>query len=94
MKRIIPAALLALAAASSVASAQDNEKSIAVKGGIQLKGWMGVVDAKEAKAGLTVDSAKFWGKCKDMHATTGPAITYWNPGMKGTGDYTVKATFS
>jgi len=94
MMRIVPAALLAIAAASSVAHAQDNEKSMAVKGGIQMKGWMGVVDAKEAKAGLTVDSAKFVGMGAGMHATTGPAITYWNPGMKGTGDYTVKATFS
>jgi len=95
MKRIMPAvAVLALAAAPQFLLAQDNEKSIAVKGGIQLKGWMGVVDAKEAKAGLSVDSAKFWGMGAGMHATTGPAITYWNPSMQGKGDYTVKATFS
>jgi hypothetical protein len=55
---------------------------------------MGAVDAKEAAAGMTVDSAKFWTMGKDMHATTGPSITYWNPSMKATGDYTVKATFS
>ena len=94
MKRIIPAAVLALAAVASTAQAQDNEKSMAVKGGIQMKGWMGVVDAKEAKAGLTVDSAKFVGMGAGMHATTGPAITYWNPAMTGKGDFTVKATFS
>ena len=94
MMRIVPAALLAIAAASSVAHAQDNEKSTAVKGGIQMKGWMGVVDAKEAKAGLTVDSAKFVSMGAGMHATTGPAITYWNPSMKAKGDHTVKATFS
>lgn len=92
MKRILPTAALALAAASSVAHAQD--QSISVKGGIQVPGWMGVVDAKEAAAGMTVDSAKFWTMGKDMHATTGPSITYWNPGMKAAGDYTVKATFS
>ena len=74
--------------------AQDGEKSLAVKGGIQMKGWMGVVDAKEAKAGLTVDSAKFVSMGSGMHATTGPAITYWNPTMVGKGDYTVKATFA
>ena len=27
-------------------------------------------------------------------ATTGPAVTYWNPANKATGDYTVKATFN
>ena len=25
---------------------------------------------------------------------TGPAVTYWNPANKATGDYTVKATFN
>ena len=96
MKRFMQgaAAALALALVPQLVQAQDNEKSMAVKGGIQMKGWMGVVDAKEAKAGLTVDSAKFVGMGPGMHATTGPAITYWNPSMKASGDYTVKATFS
>lgn len=96
MKRTM---MVALATATLVlvpqdSQAQDNEKSMAVKGGIQMKGWMGKVDAKEAKAGLTVDSAKFVGMGPGMHATTGPAITYWNPEMMGKGDYVVKATFS
>ncbi len=96
MKRFMQgaAAALALAIVPQLVHAQDSEKSMAVKGGIQMKGWMGVVDAKEAKAGLTVDSAKFVGMGAGMHATTGPAITYWNPSMTGKGDYTVKATFS
>ncbi|WP_439642770.1 hypothetical protein [Gemmatimonas sp.] len=88
------AAALVLALVPQLSQAQDNEKSTAVKGGIQMKGWMGVVDAKEAKAGLTVDSAKFVSMGAGMHATTGPAITYWNPSMNAKGDYTVKATFS
>jgi hypothetical protein len=88
------AAALVLVLVPQLSQAQDNEKSTAVKGGIQMKGWMGVVDAKEAKAGLTVDSAKFVSMGAGMHATTGPAITYWNPSMKAKGDYTVKATFS
>ena len=29
-----------------------------------------------------------------MQVTTGPAVTYWNPANKATGDYTVKATFN
>jgi hypothetical protein len=96
MKRTMQVALAtaALALAPHMVKAQDSEKSMAVKGGILVKGWMGKVDAKEAKAGLSVDSAKFFTMAKDMHATTGPAITYWNPEMKGKGDYVVKATFS
>lgn len=92
MKRVMLVAAAMLM--PQLVQAQDGEKSLAVKGGIQMKGWMGVVDAKEAKAGLTVDSAKFVSMGSGMHATTGPAITYWNPSMVGKGDYTVKATFS
>lgn len=97
MKRTMQVALATavLALIPQLTQAQDSEKSMAVKGGIQVKGWMGKVDGKEAKAGLTVDSAKFVTMGKDgMHATTGPAITYWNPSMTGKGDYVVKATFS
>lgn len=96
MKRFMPGAVMALTFAliPQLASAQDNEKSIAVKGGIQVKGWMGKVDAKEKAAGLSVDDAKFFAMGKDLHATTGPAITYWNPTMQGKGDYVVKATFT
>jgi len=96
MKRTTKIVLAAMAVAlvPCLAQAQDNEKSMAVKGGIQVKGWMGKVDAKEATAGLSVDSAKFVTMGPGMHATTGPAITYWNPSMKGTGDYVVKASFS
>ena len=97
MKRTMQVALAtaALALVPQFVQAQETEKSTAVKGGIQMKGWMGKVDGKEAKAGLTVDSAKFVAMGKDgMHATTGPAITYWNPEMQGKGDYVVKATFA
>ena len=96
MKRTMMVALAtaALVLVPQDSQAQDSEKSMAVKGGILVKGWMGKVDAKEAKAGLSVDSAKFFSMAKDLHATTGPAITYWNPEMKGKGDYVVKATFT
>ena len=97
MKRTMQVALAtaALALLPQFGQAQEMEKSTAVKGGIQMKGWKGKVDAKEAKAGLTVDSAKFAAMGKDgMHATTGPAITYWNPKKKAKGDYVVKATFT
>jgi len=29
-----------------------------------------------------------------FHVTTGPAVSYWNPANKASGDYTVKATFT
>ncbi|MFN9119810.1 MAG: hypothetical protein ACK5XT_17540 [Gemmatimonas sp.] len=96
MKRLVhgAATMLAIALIPQLASAQDTEKSIAVKGGVEVKGWMGKVDDKEAKAGLTENDAKFFAMGKDLHATTGPAITYWNPSMQGKGDYVVKATFT
>lgn len=94
MKRLMQGAATALVLSLVPQLVQAQDKSISVKGGIQVKGWMGAVDAKEAKAGMTIDSAKFVTMGQGMHATTGPSTTYWNPTMKGTGDYTVKATFS
>lgn len=93
MKSVVRAALALAFVAPVVLHAQE-EKVMAVKGGIQVKGWMGKVDANEAKAGMTVDSTKMISMGKDMHATTGPATVYWNPSMKAKGDYTVKATFT
>jgi hypothetical protein len=95
MKPLLKGATLALALSllPSLVHAQE-EKSNAVKGGIQVKGWMGQVDANEAKAGMTIDSAKFVSMGPGMRATTGPATTYWNPSMKASGNYTVKASFS
>jgi hypothetical protein len=71
----------------------DASKAV-VGGGIKVPGWMGKVDAGEAKAGLTVESAKFEREGSGIHVTTGPAIVYWNPANKAMGDYTVKATFT
>ena len=63
-------------------------------GGIKAQGWQGQVDAKEATAGLTVNSASFVKEGNGFKVTTGPAITYWNPSNKASGDYTVKVTFT
>ena len=63
-------------------------------GGIMVPGWMGKVDANEAKAGQTVNNAKLAKDGDAIKVTTGPAISYWNPADKATGSYTVKATFS
>jgi hypothetical protein len=62
-------------------------------GGISVPGWTGKIDAKEAAAGMTLNSAKLAKDSNGLHVTTGPAVTYWNPANKATGDYTVTATF-
>ena len=62
-------------------------------GGISVPGWTGKIDAKEETAGMTLSSAKLTKEGDALHVVTGPAVTYWNPANKATGDYTVKATF-
>lgn len=94
MQSVVKRAAFALAFVVPVMLHAQDEKVTAVKGGIQVKGWMGTVDANEAKAGMTVDSTKMVSMGKDMHATTGPATTYWNSSMVAKGNYTVKATFT
>jgi len=63
-------------------------------GGISVGGWTGKIDAKEAQAGMTLNSAKLAKEGNALHVTTGPAVTYWNPKNKASGDYTVSATFN
>lgn len=97
MRRVLSSAL-ALAAVMLVpgtnAQAQAGETSKSVAGGgISVPGWQGKVDANEEKAGMTVANAKLAKEGDALHVTTGPAIVYWNPANKATGNYTVKATF-
>jgi len=82
--------------ASPAIHAQDaGETSRAVKGGgISVKGWTGKIDANEEKAGRTIDDAKLSEAGGTLMVTTGPAVSYWNPADKASGNYTVKATFS
>ncbi len=61
-------------------------------GGIHAAGWQGMVDPTES--GQKVSDAKLEKQGNDLHVVTGPAITYWNPANKASGDYTVKATFT
>src|SRR5947209_885844 len=70
----------------------DSSRSIA-GGGVSVVGWMGKIDAKEAQAGMTLNSAKFAKEGDAFHVVTGPAVTYWNPANNAAGDYTVRATF-
>jgi hypothetical protein len=87
-------ALFLLAVIPAAGFCQDETSRKVAGGGITAPGWMGKVDASEAKAGQTVDNAKLSPEGKGLHVVTGPAITYWNPANQATGDYTVKATFN
>src|SRR3984957_16074783 len=62
-------------------------------GGVKIAGWNGDVDAAEEKAGMSIKDAKLTQDGDSVHATTGPAATYWMNGANASGDYTVKATF-
>jgi hypothetical protein len=94
MRRVFSSALIVAAVIIPSASvvAQETSKGVA-GGGITAAGWTGQVDANEAKNGMTVNSAKLAKEGDGLHVTTGPAIAYWNPANKASGNYTVKATF-
>ena len=62
-------------------------------GGVKVAGWNGEVDPAEEKAGMSIQDAKLSQEGDSLHATTGPAATYWMNGANASGDYTVKATF-
>ena len=57
-------------------------------------GWTGKVDPNEEKAGKTLNDAKLTQEGDKLHITTGPAVAYWNPANKASGNYTVSATFT
>jgi hypothetical protein len=96
MRLVHASALAAIVAAASVAiGAQGQEAARKVAdGGISVKGWTGKIDAQEEKAGQVLDNAKLAPAGKGLQVTTGPAVTYWNPANKASGNYTVKATFT
>ncbi len=83
---VFAAALAVLA--SPVARGQEANRTVA-GGGISVPGWMGTADR-----GRPVNDAKLTKEGDVLHVTTGPAVTYWNPANKASGDYTVKATFN
>jgi hypothetical protein len=87
-------AIAVLILSPSLIQAQDETSRTVAGGGISVSGWTGKIDANEEKAGQTLNSAKFAQEGKGFHVTTGPAVSYWNPGDKASGNYTVKATFN
>jgi len=80
-------------AGATTALAQDTPRPVA-GGGISVPGWAGKIDAAEASKGAKLEDAKLAKMGNDMHVMTGPAVAYWNPANKATGDYTVKAKFT
>jgi hypothetical protein len=96
--RLVFGYALAVAVVMSVppaVGAQQGETARAVAGGgITAAGWTGKIDANEEKQGQTINNAKLAQEGAGLRVTTGPAVTYWNPANKATGNYTVKATFT
>jgi hypothetical protein len=86
------ATVMLASAASSTRAQMETSRSVA-GGGVNVPGWMGKIDAGEERSGMTLKSAKFAKEGDAIHVTTGPAVVYWNPANKATGNYTVKATF-
>ena len=80
--------VIMLVTGATVALAQETTRTVA-GGGISVPGWAGKADG----AGK-VEEAKLAKEGNALHVTTGPAIAYWNPANKATGNYTVKATFT
>ena len=93
--RVLSHAVMALAVLAVPAAAQTQDASRAVAGGgISVQGWTGKIDAQEERAGRTLNDARLAKDGNALHVTTGPAVVYWNPANKASGDYTVKATFT
>lgn len=88
------AAAIALLIPTLVTAQEEGASRSVQGGGISVPGWTGKIDASEEKSGQTLDKAKLSEEGGALHVTTGPAVTYWNPSNKASGDYTVKATFN
>jgi hypothetical protein len=98
--RVVSATALAFAGALLVAhvhaapqAMQDNSRKVA-GGGIKAAGWQGRVDASEAAKGGKIEDSKVVLAGSEIQINNGPAAVYWNPANKGTGSYTVSATFT
>ena len=96
MRRVQAAAIAAafMLAAQAVPSVRAQDANRAVEGGgIAVPGWAGRIDPKELAGGEKLSNAKLAKEGDAMRVTTGPALAYWSPDNKASGDYTVKATF-
>jgi hypothetical protein len=84
---------LCIAMAPALNAQGDASRAIA-GGGISVPQWTGKIDANEERFGRNLNDAKLAKDGDTFRVTTGPAVAYWNPANKATGDYTVKATFT
>ncbi|MEO7455681.1 MAG: hypothetical protein ABIY52_05420 [Gemmatimonadaceae bacterium] len=85
--------LTAIVVGAASASAQAEVSRAVSGGGVMIPGWMGRIDAGEAKNGAVLENAKLTKEGNDMHVVTGPALVYWNPSNTASGNYMVSATF-
>jgi hypothetical protein len=95
--RLLSISRLALAAgwlALPLLYAQEDASRVVPGGGISVPQWTGKIDANEERSGRTLNDAKFVKEGGGFHIVTGPAVSYWNPANKASGNYTVKATFT
>ena len=88
----LAAAAVTLSPLMTTVQGQEASRSVA-GGGVSVPGWTGKIDASAAKRGSTLKDAKLSKDGDALHVTTGPAVAYWNPSDKASGDYTVSATF-
>lgn len=75
------------------AQASDPDKLVK-DGGVMVPGWSGRLDPAAEKRGAKITDARFFPAGDGMHVTAGPPAIYWLPANKGTGAYSVKATFT
>jgi len=89
----VTAGTIMLVSAATTAVAQDAARAVS-GGGISVPGWQGKIDPSEAGRGGKLEDSKLAKEGNNLHVTTGPAVAYWNPANKASGNYTVKATFT
>ena len=91
--RLVSATALALTGALCIATLHAQMQDTAHKvpnGGIHGAGWEGRPDPGTG----AVNDSSLDVKGSDAEIHTGPAMLYWNPANKATGDFTVSATFT
>ena len=91
---VFPIALSFLLLAGPGLRAQDDASRVVAGGGVSVPQWTGKIDGIEERMGRSLNDAKLTKAGDTFHVTTGPAVAYWSPANKATGDYTVKATFT
>jgi hypothetical protein len=89
----VVAAAIACAAGALLTAQRGDPDRVIPGGGIHVQGWMGKIDASSVAQGRVLNDARFAQEGSNLHVTTGPAATYWNPANTASGNYTVKAAF-